>query len=221
MNKRVKCVLSVALYILFGAAAFLPSGCTLFPEHVDLSYTPQTEVANIAAANKVSLRVEVKDARPSSDIAYLVDPLYGEMAPIIPNNDILGLVRYAVETELKARGFKVGSSSALVSVELSNYRNHFHNGFFSGTAIADCAMNVKVASTKGNILYDKHIMAQGMNPSILLSGGPQAKVALDLAMQNAVAKLFSDPEFTTALLAADDADAAANPISKSSLRGWI
>jgi uncharacterized lipoprotein len=130
------------------------------------------------------------------------------MAPIIADNDIPELIKNSIDSELTDRGFKLGDGKVLVVAELQNFRNHFQVGFFSGTATADLAMNVKVAGPDRQIIYDEHFIAQGVNPGIQLSTGDNARIALDAALQDAMTKLFNDPKFLSAITSADAAASA-------------
>jgi uncharacterized lipoprotein len=142
------------------------SGCALTTEHIHLAYQPQTGVSPLKGADATTVQVNVKDERTSTDIAHKVNGYNVEMAPIIADNDIPELIKNSIDAELTDRGFKLGDSKVLVVAELQNFRNHFQVGFFSGTATADLAMNVKVAGPDRQIIYDEHFIAQGVNPGI-------------------------------------------------------
>ena len=63
-------------------------------------------------------------------------------------------------------------------------------------------MNIQVKNTGGGIVFSKLVTGQGTNSNIQLCTGSNAKVALDAALQDAVAKLFLDPAFTESLVKA-------------------
>ncbi|MER0172151.1 MAG: hypothetical protein DU489_16485 [Nitrosomonas sp.] len=73
-------------------------------------------------------------------------------------------------------------------------------GFFSGDAIADLNMSVTVKSKKGDQLYSRQVVAQGIEPNTQLAGGENAKLALNRALENGMKALFEDQAFLAALV---------------------
>ncbi len=189
-------------YTIVCIAALVASGCALTTEHINLAYAPQPAATKVEGARDVNVRVEIRDLRPSSDVAYKINGYNMEMAPIIADNDIPGMVKDAIETELKNRGFAIGGGPVVVLAELSRFRNHFQIGFWSGTATADFAMTVTVAGADRKVIFNKLIVAQGVNPGIQLAGGNNAKIALEGALRDAMAKLFDDSAFLNSLMTA-------------------
>ncbi|KJR42326.1 lipoprotein [Candidatus Magnetoovum chiemensis] len=124
-----------------------------------------------------------------------------EMAPIVAENDIVKTLKEAIEAELLSRGFKAGSM-VKVYAELQKFYNDFRTGFFSGSALAEVTMNVQIKKKDNTIIYSKLISAEGANPEIMLSSGENAKIALDKALKNVVAKLFEDKSFIEAVFIA-------------------
>lgn len=62
-------------------------------------------------------------------------------------------------------------------------------------------MGVTVKGQKGTQRYLRQIVAQGIEPNILLASGDNAKIALDRALEKGVRMLFEDKEFLSALVA--------------------
>jgi hypothetical protein len=59
---------------------------------------------------------------------------------------------------------------------------------------------VKVRDSEGSTSYSKIIRGRGENPDVLLTSGKNAKIALELALKDAVYQLVNDPEFIQSLL---------------------
>lgn len=187
------------------------SGCALTSEQIALGYAPQAGVARIAGAEKVAVDVEVADQRLDKSRISSKKNGYGmEMAPITAAEDVSVTVRKAIETELEARGFQLGSKTALVKVaaDITRFYNDHKMGFFAGDAVTDLNLSVTVKSRDGNLLYAKQIAAQGKEANTQLASGKNAKLALDRALENGMKMLFDDPAFVAALLTSSGAAAA-------------
>ena len=181
------------------------SGCALTTEQIQLDYAQQTGVAKIAGADKIAVNVQVADQRLDKSKISSKKNGYGmEMAPITAAEDVAVTIRKAIEQELQARGFQLGSESALVKVaaDVTRFYNDHKMGFFSGDAVADLNMSVTVKSAQGSLLYAKQIAAQGKEANTQLASGKNAKLALDRALENGMKMLFDDPAFVSALMAA-------------------
>jgi len=63
-------------------------------------------------------------------------------------------------------------------------------------------MTVTVAGADRKVIFNKLIVAQGVNPGIQLAGGNNAKIALEAALRDAMAKLFDDSAFLNSLITA-------------------
>ncbi|HYL59722.1 MAG TPA: YajG family lipoprotein [Candidatus Acidoferrales bacterium] len=171
-------------------------------EHIDLSYVPQAGVTRMAGADRVGVQVAVKDDRPAHGVAFKANGYGMEMAEIYVDEDIPGLIKDGIQAELTNRGYQIKPGGLQVDVALGRFRNHFESGFFSGTATADLEMNVTVAQSDNRVVFNKMIVAQGVNPGIQLADGENAKIALNAALQDAIGKIFADPDFIKALTGA-------------------
>jgi len=180
----------------------LVSGCALTTEKIDLSYTPQIAPQIIPGADEIAVAVQVIDDRQDKTKVSSKKNGYGmEMAPIIANEDVSITIRKAIETELRNRGFKLEDAVAIVRVvaDITRFYNDHKTGFFSGDAVADLNMSVSVKSKDGAVLYDRQIVAQGVEANTQLATGNNARIALDKALQDGMAKLFGDTDFVAAL----------------------
>jgi len=187
------------------------SGCALTTEQVELNYTQQAGVSRIAGADAVSVNVQVTDQRLDKSKVSSKKNGYGmEMAPITAAEDVAVTVRKAIEKELQARGFQLGSDAALVRIaaDLTRFYNDHKMGFFAGDAVADLNMSVIVKSNSGVLLFSKQIIAQGMEKNTQLASGNNARIALERALESGMKTLFDDQAFLSALRASSGSTAA-------------
>lgn len=181
------------------------SGCAVTTEQITLSYQPQDNIAAVAGADKVGVDVTVKDERPDmSRVSRKKNGFGMEMASITAVEDVTVTIRKALEEELRQRGFLVGSSQAMVSVEteVTRFYNDFKLGVFAGDSVADLNMLVKVHDKDGKPLFSRQLMTQGFEKNIQLMTGDNARLALNDALKNGMFELFSDDRFVAALLSA-------------------
>ena len=179
----------------------LLSGYAFTKDYVRLGYVPQQDVAKIPGADAVSLNVEVNDLRTMKDKVSVKKNGYGmEMAPIIATNDVAGLMKDALQTELSNRGFSCGGNAITIVAGLSKFYSDFKTGFFSGSAAAEVMMNVQVKNADGTIVFATVVAGEGANPSLQIMSGENARIALEAALKDAVSKLVGDPAFIDSLL---------------------
>ncbi len=197
MNTRIIAIAScVALVAL--------SGCALTTDRIELQYNQQQGTSQIPGANNVSVSVQVADQRQDkSKVSSKKNGFGMEMAPILATQDVAITVRRAIEQELRARGFQLGSDTALVQIaaDLARFYNDHKTGFFAGDAVADLNMSVTVRSKNGDLLYSRQVAAQGVEPNIQLMTGENARLALNRALENGMKSLFEDQAFLSALMA--------------------
>jgi uncharacterized lipoprotein len=182
------------------------AGCALTQGQVDISYTPSdaSETTKVAGAEAIAIKVSVEDERTTKDTVGHKSNGFGmEMAPIKSNNDVPQTLQSAISTELKDRGFTIANAGVPVAVTLTKFDSRFQTGFWSGTAKAEVVMNVTVKDLNGNIVYTKLIDAEGLNEGIQLATPDNAQIALDRALQKAIADLFADNNFVATLEAAN------------------
>lgn len=189
------------------------SACALSEDTVSLQYTPMAGVSEVGGAKQASVVVNVVDAR--SDYRDRVSTKkngYGmEMAAIRSDRDVTLVVKEALESELRARGFRVGEGPAQTKVDLLKFYNDFKIGFFTGDAVADVTFNVQVVGANGAIAFSKPINSSGKAADIMLASGSNAKEALENGLRTAIANLMQDPEFMSAVMKAGAA--GGKPIS--------
>lgn len=192
-------VLSVAPFILIIAL----SGCALTTEHIQLSYNQQQGISVVPGANTVTVNVQVNDQRQDkSKVSSKKNGFGMEMAPILASEDVAITIRRAIEQELLSRGFQLSTDAALVQIaaELTRFYNDHKTGFFAGDAIADLNMSVVIKSKKGELLFSRQLIAQGIEPNTQLMSGENARIALNRALENGMKSLFEDQTFISALV---------------------
>lgn len=184
------------------AALSLLTGCALTTSEIGLSYEPQANPDPMSGAKDVTVKVVIMDQRLVNDsVGRKVDGFGIEMASIVATNNVPDFIKHSIETELVDRGFKLGPGTSVTIVgELAKFYNEFKTGFFSGAAVAELDMNVTIRNPEGTIVYSRLIDGRGTLPNIQLASGGNARIALDAALKDAMATLFSDPNFTETLV---------------------
>ncbi len=196
MNKKILAIASCLAVINL-------SGCALTTDRIALQYNQQQGVSQIPGASNVSVNLQVVDQRQDKSKVSSKKNGYGmEMAPIIAIEDVAVTVRKAIEQELQARGFQLDSDAARVQIaaDLTRFYNDHKVGFFSGDAVADLNLFVTVKSKKGDLLYSRQVVAQGIEPNTQLMSGENARLALNRALENGMKSLFDDQSFLSALM---------------------
>jgi hypothetical protein len=189
-------------------ASFLV-GCSTEVRELPITYVPQQNVQAIKGADAVAVEVTVIDLQPAEygspwDARFHV-------------KDAAETVKEAAETELKARGFKIGPGGGLVSIQLGRFSGETQtdNSFgFTATARGYIYMQVQVRPQTGKALFSRNV---GAEPDPL-SGTPwklglhPVTHELQESLAEAFKGLFADPAFTAAILAASKAPPA-KPVS--------
>jgi uncharacterized lipoprotein YajG len=179
------------------------SGCALSKDYIDVPYQagPNLSVVDGAAAS-AKVTVTGADGRTVyKDRVSVKKNGYGmEMADIVARNDVADTVARAIEQELSSLGFVIGSGGSEVNVEVTRFYNDFKTGFFSGDAVAEVNLNVKVVGPDKAITFTKHYEGGGIEKNIMLASGDNARAALIIALRNAVALVINDSELQKALL---------------------
>lgn len=179
------------------------TGCSYVPETISVKYQPTKEVLPIASAEKVSLGVQVFDnRRHSTKVGFKKGDGYVEMAAIRLDGSLPDVITKGLETELKNRGFKIGSQEnrqAMIEVEIQKFFNDFKKGFFTDRGVSEIIFAVHVKKTNGDIIYSKTIMGLGEKDGLWMHSGSNCRAALEEALADAIHKLLDDPSFIQAL----------------------
>lgn len=186
-------------------ACFMSVGCALTTDRIALEYQPMAGVQSLKEAEGITVLVSVNDLRSDKTRVSCKKNGFGmEMAPIIAEEDPAITIKRALETEFKARGFKIGSEAlVLINSDITRFWNDHKTGFFAGDSIADLNMTVLVKSKSGDkTLFTKQINVQGVESNIQIQGGNNAKIALDKALMNGIRQLFEDGGFLDSIIKA-------------------
>lgn len=195
--KRLFCLIIIAL---------LFSGCAFTRDYATIEYLPMTGVSEVNGADAVRVSVRISDARTVRDknkISHKKNGYGINCASIMSNNDVLKLISGAIETELNNRGFKIAAGDVGVDVEVSKFYNNWKMGFWSGSAVSEVTINVQVKEPD-HILYTKTIMGEHTRTGVQMTSGKNAKLALEEALKDAIAKLMNDSAFISALIKAGE-----------------
>ena len=176
----------------------------LSEDKVPIDYVSDpTPRAAVAGAQAVVVAVNATDKRQQyADRIGTKKNAYGmEMARIVATNDVVALVRQALEQEFKAQGFSIGAGGATVAVELQNFYNNFQLGVvLTGTAVAEVTFTVRVRGATGTLLYQQTYSGTGTVDDVMLMSGNNAKAGVEKALTAAVKKAADDVELQKALL---------------------
>jgi uncharacterized lipoprotein YajG len=174
------------------------------PSSVSISYTPEKTVQPVKGAGTVS--VTVNDLRADQN---KVGNEMGAVTkagdrPILANENVEVVVRSAIETELRDRGFTIGRGTATVAIDISEFNvqrvvevSNVLLMVRSYHSHADVLMHVAVIGGKRGSLYAKLIFGQSS------SRDSADQENLDNALHKALQDLFADQRFTNAILAAE------------------
>lgn len=183
------------------AASVLAVGCAITEDKVPIDYVPATEAAPLPGAAGVTLTLSATDARQQrADRISTKRNGYGmEMARIVSTNDVVVLVKVAIEREFRAEGFGIGPGGLAVGIELQNFYNNFKNKIMSGDAEAEVAFGIKVRDATGALIYSQFYSASAVL-DVQLASGSNAKAALEKALTAAVKQVADDKALQQALL---------------------
>lgn len=198
MNNKVTAMRLVAT--LFFALAL--SGCAIIEDNIAVNYVAPPNLSVVEGASAVSVSLSGEDARVANkDRVSTKKNGYGmEMAAIRAKNDVVQLVKSAVEHELTSLGFKVGESNERITISLDTFYNDFKPGFWSGNAVAEVAFTLKAYKSDGRLIYSRSYKGVGMENGIMIYSGDNANAALQKALTNAMSTVIADQDLHRALV---------------------
>jgi hypothetical protein len=178
----------------------LALGCAFTTETIHIEYPGPVQAERVKGAEAIRIKVEVKDLRsnPSREVAKKINGFGAETAPIFNDEDILPLLRRAVESELKARGYDLEGGKVPLQIELLTFMHRYNAGFFSGDSKAEVSFVVRIKDAQGKELYTDTLM-DTFKHAIGFAGGGNVKQAYEQALPGAIRKLMGKAEFHTAL----------------------
>jgi uncharacterized lipoprotein len=178
--------------------AALCAGCGLTTDKIGLRYTPRGAREQVAGAERIKVEVKMADSRLNRE--KLGTKMSG-LGGIAATNDVVELIKSAIEGELAQRGF-IRGNSVVVYGDLINFSNEFKMGFWAGDSVADLHLEVQVKVQAGNTVFTKRVRTSGLEPNIQVAAGHNAKAALEQALAKGIEELFQDPGFIPSLFKA-------------------
>ena len=103
-------------------AASLIAGCSTEVKKLPITYIPQQNVQAIKGADAVPVEVTVEDLEPAEYASPWapLNPFWDRILQFRVK-DAADTIKSTAETELRARGFKVGTGGALVEIQLIHF----------------------------------------------------------------------------------------------------
>jgi uncharacterized lipoprotein len=199
------------------ATGLLLGGCAFTEGQIPVHYIAPPNLEVVDGAKTVNVVVKGQDNRVSNrDRIGTKKNGYGmEAARITSQNNVVELVRGAVEQELQSLGFKTGPGGLTVKVELETFYNDFKSSLFNLDAVAEVAFTVTALNPDGSYVYSKSYRAVGTNPSIFMATPESAEPALERALTQSMATLVQDEKLHRALITAGQKLAGAPGMSSS------
>src|ERR1700691_2726886 len=181
-------------------AAALIAGCAIPVKELPIVYVPQENVQPTKGAAAVPVDVKVEDLQPNETI----NPATDEKSFRV--KDAAKTIKDAVETELKARGFKIGSGGTFVTIQLVRFEVTYEQlGTLTNRVRAVLWMRVEVRPQTGKVLYSENVGGEAAPMIItfmaMAPGALPATDELEQSLTDAVKRLFAAPAFTAAILA--------------------
>ena len=175
------------------------------PSTVSLSYTPETEVEPLKAPGAVAVVVNDLRANRSKVGNTAGLALASGKGVITTSQNVAEVLKFAIVSELRDRGFTVGSGPASVSIDVTQFDVEHVVQAMSGVlemssgynSAAEVLIHVEVTGVGKRRLYSRLVFGQHSSEN----GSDQQ--TLDLAFEMAVQNLFPDPKFTSAILSAE------------------
>jgi hypothetical protein len=181
-------------------------------------YVPQENVQPIKDASAIPVEVGVEDLQAAPSLPpwsplYLFNP----PAQHYRVKDAAGTIKSAAEPELRARGFKIGSGGALVTIRLAYLEAILQPDPWGPTKLrAYLSMRVEVRPQTGKVGYSKEVDGEISPREVFFK--THASTQLQGTLADAVKRLFDDPAFTAAILATRQ-PAPAKPLSPGRIAG--
>ncbi len=183
-----------------GACLAMGLGCAFTTETIHIDYPAPVSVEKVKGAESIKVKVEVKDLRPNPtrEVAKKINGFGAETAPIFNDEDVLPLVKRAVEAELRARGYDLEGGKVPLQIELLTFVHRYNSGFFSGDSQAEVSLLVRIRDAQGREVYTDTVMDAFKHAAGVFGGG-NVKQAYEQALPGAIRKLMGKAEFHAAL----------------------
>jgi uncharacterized lipoprotein YajG len=182
-------------------ATVVLSACAIIPEKVRIDYVPDRPVSPVVGAQAVLLTVGASDRRSvyTDRISTKRNYLNMELARIGAANDLVDLVRGAVERGLREQGFAIGPGGLDVGIELQTFYNDFSRAAIPWTERGEVGFTLKVSNAGGALLYSRYYDGVTVR-EFFISTPTNAKESLEKALNRAIREMLEDKALQQALL---------------------
>jgi uncharacterized lipoprotein YajG len=187
------------------ALAGVLAGCHSYQdETIAIDYRrAETPAATVSGAENVTLSFAGVDRRAQR--TDLISTKEGwAAAQVQVTNDVVDLVRAAVEDDFKARGFRIGAGGLAVTVELLNFYGSFFQGtamFSGGASTGNVAFTLKIKDAAGLTRYSRTYEGATRVTAFLDQTAEKSKASLQKALAEVLHKIDDDQALREALLA--------------------
>jgi uncharacterized lipoprotein YajG len=184
-------------------AAAVTSACAIIPEKIAIDDVPDRPVAPVAGAQAVRLTLSASDRRGfyTDRISTKRNYLNMEMARIGAANDVVDLVRGAVERGLREQGFAIGPGGLDVGIELQAFYNDFSRAAMPWMERGEVGFTLKVGTAGGAPLYSHYYDGISVREFFVSTPG-NAKESLEKALNRAIREMLEDKALQQVLLSA-------------------
>ncbi len=184
--------------------ALLVAGCSTAVKKLPITYVPQENVQAIKGADAVPVEVTVEDLQPDEYESPWES--LNEKGARFHVEDAANTAKEAAETELRARGFKIGGGGALITIQLDRFAGQSETGGTLGltiTARGFLSMRVQVRPQTGKVLFSRNVGAEAepISGTLVTLGRHPVTHQLQETLAETFKGLFADPAFTAAILA--------------------
>jgi uncharacterized lipoprotein YajG len=184
------------------ASQLLITGCAMSVPERPITYVPQENVQSVKDASTVAVETKVEDLQPSESVNRLGFVLKDRDEMRFRVKDAADTLKSATETELNARGFKVGAGGAVITIQVIRFEANYEGSDMGlvTTVRGSLFMRVQVQTQAGKVLFSKDIEDRAAPVSGMFMMHP-ATQELQESLEEAFKGLFDDPAFTAAILA--------------------
>jgi uncharacterized lipoprotein YajG len=181
------------------SGCFLAACNTLIDEKTAIDFVPLSTPAVLPGAESVGISVVAVDKRTGfKDRISTKRTAMGTQ--VAASNDVVELVRSAVQQELKAEGFAVGTAGITITVEVQNFYTDFPMPGLTMAAAANVSFTLRAKNADGISLYTHFYEGNGRVDPIFNESAANVKKALEQALASAVRQMVADKALQSALL---------------------
>ena len=187
--------------LLASAVVCLIAACdTVRDQTASIDYVPASTTAVVPGAQNVTVSVVAVDKRSGAKNQLSVKK--GVAAAIVyAGNDVIDVVRSAVERELKAQGFVIGAGGFTLTVDVENFYSDFRaNASMFMNANGDVSLSLRVRDAAGATRYRQHYQGVSQLGPVYNESAEKVKTTLEQALASAVDQITADKVLQASLL---------------------